>query len=225
MFGWIKQVANSAPIQFIKQNVAPLLFGGSKKPDEVVDRADLEKDVYAQLADAAYGKRDVSKLGYTVDPELSNQNATTYVDPQGNAVVAYRGTVPTNKEDLEADAHIMVGSRKHKRFDDAVDLGKRAKQKYGDKLQVTGHSLGGTQALHVNNQLGISAHAYNPGATIGDKVTNANVRVVRDDGDIIAKALTVGGDAKHVKLGGAKKSMVGGLMGTLKNALSRHSIF
>lgn len=220
MFQWLKQTIG-APLQFLKQTIAP----------PSLQKADLKQDLHANLSELAYkshdeADRDAQRLGYRVDRSLSNPNATTFVNDRGEAIVSYRGTRPTNLDDLAADLHIATGSRKHKRFDEAEDLARRVKSKYGDKVQATGHSLGGTQALHVNKKLGLNAHVFNPGATLGDTVDSDNVRVVRDKDDLISKALRVkrGSD---VKIGSERRS--GGFMasplGFLQNALRAHSIF
>ena len=195
MFEWLKQVV-AKPLDYLRQT----LRGPS---------LDLKNDLHANLSDLAYRSHDdadaaARALGYRVDKSLSNQNATTFVNDRGEAIVSYRGTNPKNTDDLAADLHIATGSRKHKRFDEAEDLARRVKSKYGDKVQATGHSLGGTQALHVNKKLGINAHVFNPGAGLGDTVDSDNVRVVRNRDDLISKALRVkrGSDVKFGGGGG-----------------------
>jgi len=222
MLGWLKQVVG-APLDFIKQT-----FG--RKADTIGgNKADLKNDLHANLSELAYksqddAERESSKLGYKVDRSLSNPNATTFVNDRGEAIISYRGTRPTNADDLAADLHIAAGSRKHRRFDEAEDLARRVKSKYGDKVQATGHSLGGTQALHVNKKLGLNAHVFNPGATFGDTVDSDNVRVVRDKDDLISKALRVkrGSD---VKLGGGGSGAAWAPLGFIQKALRAHSIF
>jgi hypothetical protein len=48
--------------------------------------------------------------GYTLDSQLSYNDAVTIVRPDGSAILAYRGTRPTNPIDLVVDAGIVLGS-------------------------------------------------------------------------------------------------------------------
>lgn len=158
-----------------------------------------EQKMWKELALASYDYSNHDQLDsklrqydYEVDRELSHKNATVLRHRNSNhAVVSYRGTDPSNFDDLLADKHIATGSRKHKRFDEAVDLAKRAKAKYGD-IKVTGHSLGGTQALHVNRELGFDAHAFNPGSAAvrghgADYYAQKNARIYKNPNDLIAR--------------------------------------
>lgn len=135
---------------------------------------------YAILSELAYaaekGRRDFgeefARYGLTgryrtaEDEALHSANHVTFVDQEsGRAVVAFRGTRLTNRKDLSTDAAIFFGVEPlSKRFRDAVAATKRAQEAYGEKnVHVTGHSLGGTQALHAADNLGVEAHAFNPG--------------------------------------------------------------
>lgn len=220
MLGWLGQTIGK-PLEWLTQSSSR----------GVLPKETLKQDLYANLSALAYKSHDeadrkAQQLGYKVDRSLSNPNATTFVNDRGEAIISYRGTHPTNMDDLAAALHIVAGSRKHKRFDEAEDLARRVKAKYGDKVQATGHSLGGTQALHVNKKLGINAHAFNPGATIGDTVDADNARVVRHQDDLISKALSVkrGSD---VKIGGGTADSFSplGPLGFINKALRAHSIF
>ena len=213
MFQWLKQVLG-APLQFM-----------TRPSHSSLPTADL----HANLSDLAYKSSDEAdrharSLGYKVDRSLSNPNATTFVNDRGEAIISYRGTQLTNPDDLSADLHILTGSRKHKRFDDALDLARRVKSKYSN-VQATGHSLGGTQALHVNKNLGIPVHAYNPGATFGDVVDSDNARVVRRSGDLVSKALRVkrGQDVKIPTTRGGVYDPTP--LGFLNQTLRAHSLF
>ena len=50
------------------------------------------------------------------------------------------------------------------RFQDASDKYERVKAKYGEP-KLTGHSLGGAQALHVARRYGSDAIVFNPGSS------------------------------------------------------------
>lgn len=180
--------------------------------------AENDNDPYAHLSESAYldfdeADKRAMNHGYLLDRELSNQNAHVYKSKDdSHAVIAYRGTNPQNADDLSADAHIAAGSRAHQRFRDAEDLAQRAMKKY-QKVNVTGHSLGGTQALHVNNVFGLDARVFNPGAGKGDSVTRDNVTVVRHMNDLISASLRLSKGNHKI------------LAGPTFNPLTAHKIF
>ena len=107
------------------------------------------------------------KRGYVIDKELSGKDYTVYYNPKTKkASIRYRETDPSNWRDLTTDALVFTGLQGiGSRFKRAEKVYDRAAQKYGGKgnVSVYGHSLGGTQALHVNQTRGASAWAYNPG--------------------------------------------------------------
>lgn len=144
----------------------------------------------AKLSNAAYDPAQHPEIdGYQLDSSLSNKNASTYYHPQTKrAIIAYRGTNPLNADDLKADLDIAFGQRKHRRFQEAVDLANKVKQKYQD-VSVTGHSLGGTQALHVHDQLGLNAKVFNPGSRLfgQEKAVDPNkVQIYRHRNDLVS---------------------------------------
>jgi len=119
----------------------------------------------ADFSEAAYTQK--SMPGYLIDTELSGPDATVYRN-NNSAIVAFSGTRPTSKEnasrDITTDLGLWAGQKSHlNRFKNALDLSNRVVAKYGkDNVTVTGHSLGGSQAIYVNQQLGIKGSAYNP---------------------------------------------------------------
>lgn len=127
---------------------------------------------YAQLSHGAYGGgKDMSEQGYEIDPELSNRNRTLYKHKDtGKAVLAFRGTELKTKNkmgDLGSDALLALGLHKlSSRFRNAKKATASAIDKYGkENLTLTGHSLGGSQALYANSKFGVETHAYNPGVS------------------------------------------------------------
>lgn len=130
-----------------------------------MDNTDDTMHHYAELASGAYGNKDMSHLGYEIDPELSNRNRTMYYNKDtGKAVMSFRGTNVKNKADLATDALLALGLKDFSaRFKNANKYSKRAIEKYGKENVVTAsHSLGGSQSLYVNSKHGIEAHAFNP---------------------------------------------------------------
>ena len=125
---------------------------------------------YNQDAELTQRTLDTYITGYTLDTELSNENHVVIERPDGSAIVAYRGTDPTNPYDLMSDVLILGGAYK-----DAVDLqGTRfnladqyyrdATTKYPD-VNVTGHSLGGSMAVAIGSLYGAKSVVFNPGAS------------------------------------------------------------
>ncbi len=129
---------------------------------------------YAKLAKAAYMSSDeasgyVSEK-YVIDFELSNRNRTVFYDTEREtAVIAFKGTDPSVLKDIGSDLYIVGnGESLSSRFQNAYSAVQRARLKYGyERVEVTGHSLGGSQALYVNRELGVRAYAFNPGAGPG----------------------------------------------------------
>lgn len=128
---------------------------------------------YAVLSKGAYDPKsqesNTKALGYEIDKDLSSRYHTVYYHAgSGKAVVAYRGTVPYNGSDLYADATDIFGSSRKlfdsPRFRQADKLYKQAVAKYGRKnVEVTGHSLGGSQAMFIGKKYNAKGIAFEPG--------------------------------------------------------------
>lgn len=145
---------------------------------EQMDVNDMEYSIASQLSYIYYDNNndpeqiqrslDTYLDGYTFDPEYSNNNASTFIRPDGTAILAYRGTRPTNLDDLNTDAAILAGQHRtdtpHPRFIEAVNHYNFVKDKY-DFVDLTGHSLGGTLADYVGRMNDENAVVFNPGET------------------------------------------------------------
>lgn len=144
--------------------------------------------------------------GYTDDNSTVWQNYST-----GSIVIAYRGTDPTRRGDLEADLLIagdalQPGAHKHsKRF-------KAAKAKYDlirsnfkdSKITLTGHSLGGGQAMYVNAMTNTETEVFNPGYTNPRFWNNSsdfgeNLTVNSVFSDVVSAGARLGGFLKGKK--------------------------
>jgi|APHM01.1.fsa_nt_gi Protein of unknown function (DUF2974). len=151
-------------------------------PQKFRRKADPRKETeYAQLSHMAYlgedcfecnkfrkalRKRGLSQ-NYKVLPEFSTKDHVAFKNAEtNNAVLAFRGTNPTNTRDLRADLAIATGLQAFApRFADAGKVTREMIERFGkENVHVTGHSLGGSQALHAAGRHGVEAHAYNPGA-------------------------------------------------------------
>jgi hypothetical protein len=124
--------------------------------------------------------------GYTFDSELSYNDASTIVRPDGTAILAYRGTRPTNPIDLVVDAGIVLGTGRSAipapSFIQAQHQYSLVKSKY-DNVDITGHSRGGTWANFIARSNNEKAVVFNPGETpFGFNYTGENkTRVYRTD--------------------------------------------
>jgi hypothetical protein len=123
---------------------------------------------YAQLADGAYGRKGVD--GWELDTDLSNSNRAVY-HKDGKAVVSFRGTDLSGSKnrwkDLGTDVLLALGLESMStRFQNAKKTTDAALTKYGEgNVSLTGHSLGGSQALYVHQKTGLDTHAFNPGVS------------------------------------------------------------
>ncbi len=141
-------------------------------------REDFEYSIASQIAydyydngndnEATQRILDTYLEGYTFDPENSYNDASTIVRPDGSAILAYRGTRPTNPIDLVVDAGIMLGTHRNPipapSFIQAQNHYNQVKGVYNN-LDITGHSRGGTWANYIARANGEKAVVFNPGET------------------------------------------------------------
>ena len=124
--------------------------------------------------------------GYTFDAANSYNDASTIIRPDGSAILAYRGTRPTNPIDLVVDAGIVLGTGRSSipapSFVQAQHQYDLVKSKY-DNVDITGHSRGGTWANFIARANNEKAVVFNPGETpFGFNYTGENkTRVYRTD--------------------------------------------
>ena len=129
---------------------------------------------HAVLSQAAYDpvkyKANYQQLGYELDPELSQPSRSVFYNKTKNkAVIAYKGTDPKHISDLIADGQIVNGMDEYLsgRFRGAEQAYRNTAKKYGkENVQVTGHSLGGSQAVHVGRKYGVEGTAFEPGTAV-----------------------------------------------------------
>ena len=144
--------------------------------DEQSEMAVLAKSAYDwHEGDHELAQKELEAYGlgaYHFDIEHSDDHSVTIVRPDG-AVISYRGTDFSNPSDLLADFQILAGVHSNpwmhqmhemNRFQQARDKYEAVKTKHSN-LILTGHSLGGAQALHVARAYDENAIVFNPGAS------------------------------------------------------------
>lgn len=75
------------------------LFRRREKPQLEDKQRRLAKLSYVAYGDDNERQKAASELGYTYDPELSNDRYATFTSGM-ESYVAFRGTRPTDKDDL-----------------------------------------------------------------------------------------------------------------------------
>ena len=106
---------------------------------------------------------------YSIDENLSNDMGVVLKNNNDNsAILAYRGTDPTNIYDLTADVQLATGLDKllpfQTRLARAEDMYKATKNIYPN-VELTGHSLGGYLGDYIGRTHNEKAVIFNPGLT------------------------------------------------------------
>jgi hypothetical protein len=138
-------------------------------------------DIDIKLSSEAYRKpedRAENVDGYQLDKGLSNKKTLVYNNPNTKqTIVAHRGTVLTDKNDLKNDAKLLTGNlESSKRVKNATKITKEAEKKYSDsQLSSTGHSLGSAVAQRASKGVSVEnskVTGYNSAVTPLDAVKN-----------------------------------------------------
>ncbi len=144
-----------------------------EKTQEAKDISSMsdESKLNAHIANQSYndiGKREQHLGGYELDKSFNSKKHAVYHNNQlGKTIISYRGTVPTDLEDLYDDAHILRGTQastdRYKRSEKLYD---DVKSKYKSQITSVGHSLGGNISEHIAKVKGGRAETYNTGRGI-----------------------------------------------------------
>jgi alpha-beta hydrolase superfamily lysophospholipase len=135
----------------------------------------MESGIYAKLAEAAYSKDPIYKIGpYQMLPNFSNDRVKVYAGRNpglgGDEVVfSIRGTKITDANDLVADVGVFHNKLKEdKTYQEVKHQLRRILAAKGIRVVVVGHSLGGSMAIELLtdpefiNQIE-AVYAFNPG--------------------------------------------------------------
>jgi len=164
-------------------NVVKLLSHHSKHHAGV---ADEDKGHAAAALDVYRPPAERTGAGY--DPALSSDEIAVY-RPAGRAraLVSFRGS--SNLEDAKTDGYLALGKlRGTDRWKRTAAHAQRISSVVGN-FDVTGHSLGGTLAQHVHDDMKAPDSrlvAFNPGATVLGTIPGLGGRVYSTHGDAVS---------------------------------------
>jgi len=149
------------------------------------------EDNISSILEASYkpqreAEADLTKLGYTYDPELSSMDTKVFVDKEGNPNIAYRGSVRA-KEDWLSNANILLGGKSSKDTE-AIETAKKVQAKYNKAPTTYGHSRGGRSAELAGEATGGKTYTYNKASLPSDlfKKTRKEQTDIRTSKDIVS---------------------------------------
>ena len=178
-----------------------------------IDEEHLKDILTASYQPQREAESTLSKRGYKYDNELSSMESKVFVDPKtGKPSIAYRGSTRAS-DFLYEDPALALGYKTEKQKK-AEKLAKQVESKYGQPVDVYGHSLGGYRAEKSGASGNI--YTYNKGAgikDIGKKIPDKQTDI-RTEKDIVS-LLSIG------QRGGKRKTISTPLTSTV---LSSHSI-
>jgi len=88
------------------------------------------------------------------------------------AIMAFKGTAPTNISDLISDLFIALGETDSStRFQQALDAYNNVKNKYKN-ISITGHSLAGTISQYIGRKTGVDTYSFNGGWGLDKNLTS-----------------------------------------------------
>ena len=146
----------------------------------------LKPILEASYAKNKEAKKLLEKENYKLDKGLSTKEAKVFIDKNGQANIAVRGSKSV-KDFLISDPLLALGLGNFDPRQKATNkLIKKTKAKYGSDPNLFGHSLGG--ALISNAKTKGTITTFNKGAGIGDllKKIPKNQTDIRTSGDLVS---------------------------------------
>ena len=174
--------------------------------DEFKDHMDLHKDAYLGVDE----RKGTGRFKYI--QRYSTDKYGTYLDRNGKAVVAFRGTSPKqalNNNDLVEDVHVASGNVKN--MSDYASYKNHVKNmidEYGSgNVSLSGYSLGGSKAVALTQEKDLRSHLGNtialaPGMSALDsdlkqKANDHKISYMYNHSDNVANALLEHSGANH----------------------------
>ena len=153
----------------------------------------LYTPIKAGYKSPSYQRKELAKMGYIRDDNLSNHNQQTYYSPAEKKLL-FNVAGTHNLSDVGTDVALAFGMlNTTNRFKEAQTTLKKAKDFYGVKnANITGHSLGGSIASFVDDK-DDSVCTLDKGTAPFQK-TDKNEKDYRTEGDLVSLFST---NAKH----------------------------
>lgn len=156
------------------------LAGRDPRPEDL-DLARISADVYEQTGEGLNGYRlltdgELNALGInrsTLEDPATGFRAAVYVK-DGQYVVAFAGTDPTELGDLGADIEQGLGFDSPQ-YEMARSLGLKLAEQLGDDVVFTGHSLGGGLASFAALATGGTAVTFNAAGLHDETIRSAGL--------------------------------------------------
>jgi uncharacterized short protein YbdD (DUF466 family) len=86
--------------------------------------------------------------GWSYEASLSSEKIAVF-KKDNTYHIAFRGTVPSDVDDLKSDMTILSGTRSDARFEESLKAVQGIAAFTGGNIELSGHSLGGSIATHV----------------------------------------------------------------------------
>lgn len=199
---------------------------------------------YAHASDIAYKARKNTRMDHTnkylpeydyLDYESNTKMSIFKHKEDGTYIVAFKGT--NSIDDVVPDLHILFNTMGHSsHFNNAAEDFQAFKETYNvpsKDITLTGHSLGGTTAVYVQQKLqdpDLTVHTFNPG--VSPKMVTSSLR--KNALDMLLKNNTqdLSNNVTHHVIAHDLVSTLSGIYGygnavqyaPLKNSTNPHSI-
>lgn len=154
----------------------------------VLVRMNDETRKYAQISKLMYlpqtlRDEEADRLGYRIEGQDEDRALLVPKDSSGEAVIGFRGTdtktLKRTWRDVLTDVAVVFGkAEKTPRFVKSEEFLQSALQKGYKNIALTGHSLGGSQAVALGREYGAKTVAFNPAFGIPAIAKSAVQRIV-----------------------------------------------
>lgn len=170
------------------------LFKRKQKPEKKNYKTEENKlafsvsqQTYSNDKNSKYHKH-LEDQGYFLDEELSGDTRHKVYHNNNNkkTIIGFRGT--NDYKDVKADIEaIGINDYDHPEFKKAYEIHDKVKQKYGNNILSTGHSLGGTKAIKSAERNDGESIVFNPGSgPLVNLNTNEKSKIYRHSNDQVS---------------------------------------